>query len=218
MEEARKAERRDAVANRQRLLEVAKALFAERGVARTTMKQLAEAAGVGKGTLYRHFPDKGELCRGLIREDLAAFQARVGALIADRRATPSALARLEILISERIRLTETHLPLFAAIEAASAGGPQQGKGARSPFGAWTHAQIVGLLEEAAAQGEAAPLDAAFVADALLAALSPAQFGYQRQECGYSTERIGAGVRHLFVDGLRRAAVSSRIGEEDDNDR
>jgi AcrR family transcriptional regulator len=203
MEQARKAERRDARANRQRLQEVAKALFAEQGVAGTTMKQLAEAAAVGKGTLYRHFPDKGELCRGLIREDLAAFQARVGALLADRRATPSALARLEILISERIRLTETHLPLFAAIEAASAGGPQQGKGARSPFGAWTHAQIVRLLGEAMAQGETASLDAAFVADAILATLSPAHFSYQRQECGYSIERIAAGMRRLFVDGLQR---------------
>jgi AcrR family transcriptional regulator len=203
MEQARKAERRDALANRQRLLEVAKALFAEQGAAHTTMKQLAEAAAVGKGTLYRNFPDKGELCRALIREDLAAFQARVGAMIADQRRTPSALARLEILIAERISLTETHLPLFAAIEAASAGGPQQVKGTRGPFGAWTHAQIVRLLDEAVAQGETAPLDTAFVADAILAALSPAQFSYQRQECGYSIDRISAGVRRLFIDGLRR---------------
>lgn len=203
MEQARKAERRDALANRQRLLEVAKALFARQGVAHTTMKQLAEAAAVGKGTLYRNFPNKGELCRALIREDLAAFQARVGALIADRRRTSSALARLEILIAERIGLTETHLPLFAAIEAASAGGPQQVKATRGPFGAWTHAQIVRLLDEAMAQGETAPLDAAFVADAILAALSPAQFSYQRQECGYSIDRISAGVRRLFIDGLRR---------------
>jgi AcrR family transcriptional regulator len=172
------------------------------------MKQLAAAAAVGKGTLYRNFPDKGELCRALIREDLAAFQARVGALIADQRRTPSALARLEILIAERIRLTEAHLPLFAAMEAASAAGPQHVKGARGPFGTWTHAQIVRLLGEAVAQEEAAPLDAAFVADAILAALAPAQFSYQRQECGYSIERIGAGVRRLFIDGLRRPSVEA----------
>lgn len=205
MEEAQKLGRRDARANRQRLLEVAKRLFAEHGVAPTTMKQLALAAGVGKGTLYRHFADKGELCRALIQEDVAAFQARVGALIADGRQEPSALARLEILINERIRLTETHLPLFAAMEAVSAGAPPQGKSSRGPFTAWTHRQIVRLLNEAVVQGEVPPLDAAFVADAILATLSPAHFTYQRQECGYSIERISAGMRRIFLDGLRRPA-------------
>ena len=46
-------EPRGARENRQLLLEVAKRLFAEQGIAATTMKQIASAAGVGKGTLYR---------------------------------------------------------------------------------------------------------------------------------------------------------------------
>ena len=48
-----RAKRRDARENRRLLLEVAKRLFAEQGIAATTMKQIASAAGVGKGTLYR---------------------------------------------------------------------------------------------------------------------------------------------------------------------
>jgi AcrR family transcriptional regulator len=45
------------------LLKVAKHLFAEQGIAATTMKQFASAAGVGKGAFYRYFADKGELGR-----------------------------------------------------------------------------------------------------------------------------------------------------------
>src|SRR5918997_4153046 len=69
-------ERRDARENRGVLLAGGKRLFAERGVAATSMKEIADAAGVGKGTLYRHFAHKGELCHAVLREDVAAFKER----------------------------------------------------------------------------------------------------------------------------------------------
>jgi AcrR family transcriptional regulator len=54
-------ERSDAVRNRAKILEVTAALFAERGVDRVSMDQIATAAGVGKGTLFRRFGDKAGL-------------------------------------------------------------------------------------------------------------------------------------------------------------
>jgi AcrR family transcriptional regulator len=195
-------ERRDARANRQLLIATAQRLFAELGVATTTMKQIASAAGVGKGTLYRHFADKGELCRALIREDVAIFQQRVGALLSDRQ-LPSAMKRLEILIAERVHLAERHLPLFAAIEEAMSGVQEQARRFRGPFTAWTHTQVVGLLNEAIARAEIAPLDVAYTADILMAAMSPALLHYQRHDCGYSTERIIAGMQSLFVDRIQQ---------------
>ena len=194
--------RSDARQNRQHILATAKRLFAAQGVAVTNMKDIAHAAGVGKGTLYRHFAHKGELCRALIQEDITGFQERVGALISDTRVVASPLARLDILITERIQLTEPHLPLFTAIEAAT-GGAGLGLPLRTPFGAWTHAQIVTLLSEAVRQGEVGDLDVAFTADAILAAVAPAVYSYQRQECGYSVERILAGLRRLFIESQRR---------------
>jgi AcrR family transcriptional regulator len=201
--ERERAKRRDARENRRLLLEVAKRLFAEQGVAATTMKQIASAAGVGKGTLYRHFADKGELCRGMIREDVAEFQERVGAVLIDRQQIPSALKRLELLIVERLHLAERHLPLFTAIEEAASGVEAQARRFRGPFTAWTHAQIVALLDEGAAHGEVTSLDVAYTADVLLAAMSPALLHYQRHECGYSMERIVVGMQRLFVTCIQR---------------
>jgi AcrR family transcriptional regulator len=166
------------------------------------MKQIATAAGVGKGTLYRHFADKGELCRALIREDVAVFQERVGALLSDRQ-IPSAMKRLEILIAERIHLAERHLPLFAAIEEAMSGVQEQARRFRGPFTAWTHTQVVALLNEAIARAEIAPLDVAYTADILMAAMSPALLHYQRHDCSYSTARIIAGMQWLFVDCIQQ---------------
>lgn len=61
-------ERADAARNRLRALAAAERLFGERGVAGVTMDEVAAAAGVGKGTLYRRFTDKGGLAVALLDE------------------------------------------------------------------------------------------------------------------------------------------------------
>jgi AcrR family transcriptional regulator len=196
----KRRERSDARENRQQLLTVAKQLFGMQGVDHTSMHEIGRTAGVGQATLYRHFADKGEICHALIKEDLAAFQERIGALISSVGAAGSPMARLETLIIEKNRLTESHLPLFAAIDEVAAA-PR--KPFRGPFHLWLHEQITSLLAQAVAQGEVAPLDAAFAADAILAAVAPHLYRYQRQDLGYSSERIMAAMRHLFIDGLRQ---------------
>jgi AcrR family transcriptional regulator len=195
----KRRERSDARENRRQILAAAKQRFAARGIEATSMQEIARAAGVGQGTLYRHFAHKGDLCLALIKEDLAAFRERVGAIVADSEAVASPLARLEILIMEKIAVTEGHLPLLAAIQDAAAASRRP---IRGPFDTWVHGHIVALLEQAIEQGEIAPLDIAFTADAIIAALVPPHYRFQRYELGYSNERISAGMRRLFVDGLR----------------
>lgn len=66
--------RKDAARNRARILEAAGELFAQRGLG-TTLNDVAHHAGVGVGTVYRHFPDKTELIETL-------FQTRVDEMVA----------------------------------------------------------------------------------------------------------------------------------------
>jgi AcrR family transcriptional regulator len=53
--------------NRQRILEAAQELYAERGQA-VTLSEIARHAGVAVGTVYRRFPDKDELVEGLCEQ------------------------------------------------------------------------------------------------------------------------------------------------------
>jgi len=59
-------ERADAARNRAAVLRAAARLFAEHGVAAVSMDQVAAAAGVGKGTLFRRFGDKSGLAAALL--------------------------------------------------------------------------------------------------------------------------------------------------------
>src|SRR4028118_982334 len=70
--EARRT-RSDAVGNHRRILEAAREAFAEGGVDGTSMQRIGQAAGVGQGTLYRHFEHKGALCSALLAEEIVAF-------------------------------------------------------------------------------------------------------------------------------------------------
>jgi AcrR family transcriptional regulator len=73
--------RADARRNRDRLLEVADEVFAERGVTATS-EEIARAAGVGIGTLFRHFPTKEALLAAVYHARLQRLAARAAGLTA----------------------------------------------------------------------------------------------------------------------------------------
>jgi AcrR family transcriptional regulator len=71
--------RSDARRNRERLLEVAAAAFASDGA--VSLEGIARAAGVGIGTLYRHFPNREALIEAVYRSELAEVSASATALL-----------------------------------------------------------------------------------------------------------------------------------------
>ncbi len=64
--------RADALRNRERIMASGRELFASRG-AEAQMDEIAAHAGLGIGTLYRHFPDKQALLTAMARERFAEF-------------------------------------------------------------------------------------------------------------------------------------------------
>jgi AcrR family transcriptional regulator len=74
--------RRDAERNRQRILNAAEELFAQRGLG-VTLNDIAHHAGVGVGTVYRRFPDKEQLVEGLFEQKVAQLVTLIEAAVAD---------------------------------------------------------------------------------------------------------------------------------------
>jgi len=66
--------RSDALRNRERILEVAKGVFTRQG-ANASLEEIAKQAGVGTGTLYRHFPTRDALIEGVYRNEVEKLAA-----------------------------------------------------------------------------------------------------------------------------------------------
>ena len=71
---ARRRPRSDAQRNRERILETAKAAFTRHG-AEASLDEIAKQAGVGAGTLYRHFPTRDALIEAVYRSDVEKLAA-----------------------------------------------------------------------------------------------------------------------------------------------
>jgi AcrR family transcriptional regulator len=74
--------RKDAEQNKQRLLAAARELFAEQGLD-VTLNDIAHHAGVGVGTAYRRFANKGEVLDALFEEQVAEISDIADAALAD---------------------------------------------------------------------------------------------------------------------------------------
>jgi AcrR family transcriptional regulator len=169
-------ERADAARNRARVLAAAERLFAGGGGGEVTMEQIAAAAGVGKGTLYRRYPDVASIAHALLDEHERALQDElVGGPPPLGPGAPPA-ERLAAFYRAMAGLLERHG------HVALAGETGERRYRTGAYRAWA-LHVDGLLREAGL-GERRAL-----VDALLAPLAPDVFAHQRAG-GLSAGQIG----------------------------
>jgi AcrR family transcriptional regulator len=114
-------ERADAARNRLRVLDAAERLFAERGVAGVTMDDVAAAAGVGKGTLFRRFTNKGGLAVALLDERERELQQAMLSGPPPLGPGAPAVHRLQAFVAAYLRLLARQLDLVLMSETFSPG-------------------------------------------------------------------------------------------------
>ena len=201
-------ERRDAAEHRQRILDVAHHLFAAHGADAVSMHQIALAAGIGQGTLYRRYRHKGELCMDLMREHHEHFAEEVAVLFAQTEKAP-VLERLDGFLAKIVALLEEQVTFLGPIGGTPAGDEQCNEPGRSndfsfqqsPWYLWLHELLSGVFTQAVERGELAALDVPFTVDTTLAVLNPPFYRFQRLERGFSQERILQGLRRIYIEGV-----------------
>jgi len=182
------------------VLAAAARLFGDRGVEAVTMDEIAQAACVGKGTLYRRYADKGQLVLALMDACVQRLQGQVSAALRQSSSSASPIGQLEAVLGCMLGWVEEHVSWLGVL-SDHAAGPRRGAVYGGHLYSWMHGVVLELLEQAVATGDATIDDCVYTADALLALLDIDLYVFQRRERGYSPEQILAGMRRL-VRGLR----------------
>lgn len=182
--------RADARRNYEQLLAAADIEFTERG-ANTSLEDIAKRAGVGIGTLYRHFPTRDDLIARVLEESTQAIVARGRAML-DKPNPGEQLARW---LSELVEYVTTYRDLTAALANSyiAKTGTQLCTGceAMSATGA-------ALLARAQAAGEIR--SDAEIKEVILSAHAAAWISEQTKDPGAVDRLLG-----ILFDGLRAPA-------------
>jgi AcrR family transcriptional regulator len=183
-EQARRP-RADAVRNRERVLEAAKAVFSAGGP-EASLEAVARRAGVGIGTLYRHFPTREALFEAVYRREVEHLADLAEALKSD----PSPSAALRRWLRSNVEFVATKKGMSAALALAAHASSEL-----AAYSSDRLTQAVGaLLDRAVAAGEVR-------ADVSPADLLRALVGmcYLHDQPGWQDSVLR--LVEVFVDGL-----------------
>lgn len=189
-------ERADAARNRAAVLEAAERLFEERGACNVSMDEVAAAAGVGKGTLYRRFKDQAGLALAVLEQKERDLQERI--IRGEPPLGPGAPAQKRLLafLNALIDLLDAHTELHLLSETSSRGARY-----RSGLYAFYRLHVELLLREVAPSRNVTVL-----ADHLLAPLAADLFAHLRDDRGIETDDIRLGILLIARSVVAAAAA------------
>jgi AcrR family transcriptional regulator len=185
--------RADARRNRDRLLEAARTAFAAQGLS-VPLDEIARRAGVGPGTLYRHFPAKEALFEAVLHDRIQRLADEARAL----RGAPDAGAALLGFIDRLIAEAALKRDL---VDALASVGAELNAGL-AETGAQLRSEIRDLLVRAQRQG--AIRDDIGITD-LMAIIAGMLFALQRRSGDQADPRRAVAV---LRDGLRAAPAQA----------
>jgi len=188
------AERADAARNREAILAAAHRLIGERGLAAVCMEDVAAAAGVGKGTVFRRFGDRENLVNAVVVRCAEGWRAEAVALLTAEE-LPAA-ERVITFVGRLFDFVVESLPLVRALEQVTRG--QQSCDANFDL---TLQRLAELIARARPD-----CDAEYFAHALLANLRGEVIHLMVERCGMPVGQVREGVIALARSVLAQDLV------------
>jgi len=178
-----------AAQTRQRIVQATMALHRDRGIAATTMKEIAERADVGIGTLYHHFPRYEDAIRACGARTAELARLPTAEIFAGARSLP---ARVAVLVGELFAYYDRH-PTLPLARCEQARFPVLGE-----FVTRRQKQIEALVAEALRRPAASDQDVQTV-------VALTDFAVHRSllDAGWSTEQAAVQVTDVLIGWLRR---------------
>lgn len=189
---------------RQRILSAAAQLYAVRGFEGTSMRDIAEAAGVTKPLIFYHFASKERLYASLLAEALSACRAGGETILAEPL---SATERLRRFLASHVQVLREQPAVFAFAYNLLTVGRELPLGFDyRAEGRVLFDQIVRVIEEGQAQGEFRAGDPVTVAVLALASLGMYAHALLLGEIDALPEALEERLLDLLLHGIKEPAA------------
>ncbi|CAM3088268.1 TetR/AcrR family transcriptional regulator [Sporolactobacillus spathodeae] len=180
------------------ILQTTEALAEKYGIEKISMHQIAQTAGIGQGTMYRRFVNKGALCMELMHEKFHLLSEHVAQIVKQPNTVEE---KLIAILEEHVHFLECHVSFIETIhDAATCEGKKQTFYESQPY-QLLHQIIRRLLEEAITTKKIKPIQTDFTAHTWIASINPKIYLYLRKEKRYSEQDVVAYFIQSFINPL-----------------
>ncbi len=199
-----KQPRKGLLERRDKILEAATEVFVEKGIERATIDDIANRAGVGKGTIYRRVGKKKDFINILLQQ---AVKLTADGIETEIKKRTDPLIQFKEAIYALCDVYEKNLNLMMLVISQLALRIKQNhieKSSAAQKDISHFFQLMeGVLQKAIKKGQIRPVDTHIIAKGLFHFLTPYYYQYLRFKCNYTKGEIAQLTIDLFLDGLRK---------------
>ncbi|MBN2980882.1 TetR/AcrR family transcriptional regulator [Cohnella algarum] len=182
------------------ILRTAQSLFNDFGVEAVSMHQIAKTVGIGQGTLYRRYSNKGDLCRSLMKDKFDRFMEEIETYLERSKERPVE-ERLGKIITDLIVFTNRDMEWVRTMLSCARLEDTRDQLFEAPPFKFIRGTIRKLLAEAQDEGKLIPLDPEFTSCVLAASSLTPEMMFYLHESGYSSEEIAERLSQTFLAPL-----------------
>ncbi len=181
-----------------KILQAARRLFVKQGYTATSMRQVAETAGIGKATIYHHFPDKQAIVLALLKKNTTNMDEALRLV----RAEADPRRRIQVATQTSVRYLFEAADIMQIVRREVPGGREQLQAGYMAFFQEFMALLADAVRRGAEQGIFRPVDPSAAARVLMTMIQGTfAMAYLGSERAQSNEQVAAALLDMYFQGL-----------------
>ena len=182
----------------EKILSTARRLFVQQGYTATSMRQVAETAGIGKATIYHHFPDKQSIVMALLNHNLA----RMGETMQLMRAESDPRGRIQVTAEASIDFLFESADIMQIVRREIPDGRDQMQSGFAKFFQEYMALLAEAIQRGSEQGIFRPIDPTDAARVLMTMIQGTfAMAYLMNERSQTPQQAAAALLGVYFQGL-----------------
>jgi AcrR family transcriptional regulator len=182
----------------EKILSAARRLFVKQGYTATSIRQVAESAGIGKATIYHHFPDKQAIVIALVQRNITSMEDALHLVSAEK----DPRRRIQVATEASIGFLFESADILQVARREIPGGRDQMQGGYAKFFKEYMALLSDAIHLGTQQGIFRPIDPVNAARVLMTMIQGTfAMAYLMNERAQTPQQSAAALLDIYFQGL-----------------